>query len=343
MIRFIVTVLSLLAFLTGNCFADAANKRSIDPHFFDDYYATFVNHSAGEPLYFINKITGESLYIGKDIPLRDLIGYRVQRQQFNVINPYYMNVVKSIVINENSTFKDLLFAPSKYPYVVNRLCVYAPDDTLIGQKCTDSYYGHTYYPERSKPANYYYDFDRDFHVTWVVDKADHRQPPFFHNSHTNTNWYLGRDLPISALNGYRLRIRPINVFGHISQDGPDIRIDEQTTIYDLAFNLSRLGGSLNAARICLYNPQGMPVGGSRSCTDPYYGHNYNPYQSEPPDYGYGEVMAIGENIGLKQDFIDDYGSLSEEISETEEVTFTLRFFHNDSIPPEPELNGCPYD
>ncbi len=333
MIRFIVTVLSLLAFLTGNCFADSAKKWSIDPHFFDDYYATFIDRSAGEPLYFIHKITGESLYVGKDIPLKNLIGYRLQRQHFNGIEPADIDVVQSIVINENSTLKDIFFAPSEYAYIATRLCLYAPDGTLVGQKCTDRYFGHTHYPEGSKPANYYYGFDWDFHVTWVADKAEDRQLPFFHNSHTNTNWYLGRDLPISALNGYRLRVRPINMFGHISPGGLDVRIDEQTTIDDLVFNLGRLGGSLNAARICLYNPYGVPVGGNKSCTDPYYGHNYNPYLSEPPDYGYdGKIITVGKEIGPKQDFIDDYGSFSKEISETGEVTFALRFFHNDNIP-----------
>ncbi len=305
MIRFIVVALFLLATLTGNCFSNSDKKPPIEGSFFDGYYATFIDHCSGEIPYFINETTGDRLYIGKDIPLGDLIGYRFKKLQFGARKPCAIDVIHTAVVNENSRLSNLFVATGTEPDIDTRLCVYAPDDTLIGQQCTDRYYGHTHYPESSKPENYYYDFDKDFHVTWVTDKADSRQLPFFRNAHTDTNWYLDRDLPVSALNGYHLRVRGINMHGTISKRGLDIKIDENTTINDLRFKLSEFGGRGNNIRICLYNPQGKPIGNNNSCTDTVYHHNYCPYRTEPADYAY--CGKTTETVSPKQDFSYDSG------------------------------------
>ncbi len=335
MARFTISTLSLLTVLLSNGFACADGQTTVASDFFDGYYAVFVDRSTGELPYFVHKTSGERLYLGKDIPLANLAGYRFKKLRINEQAPESVITEHTTVINENSALKDLFFEPDKDPTTVTMLCVYSPDGTLIDKKCTDRYFDETHTPEFKKPKDYFYDFDRDFHVTWIGDQDDNGQLPFFRNTSTRTDWYLGRDLPLSALQGYRLRVRPINMHGDISKGGLDIRIDDKTTINDLMFRLAdpQIGGNRHTSRICLYNPNDVPIGHNKSCTDPFYGHNYYPYITTPSDYGYSDkILSVAPPMGPKQDFIEDYTNLRTEIPANADIIFALRFFHNGNTP-----------
>ncbi|MDN3608923.1 hypothetical protein ACODM8_07980 [Vibrio ostreicida] len=65
---------------------------------------------------------------------------------------------QTITINDRTTISDLRIRTCAAKRT--RLCLYGKDNTLMGGKCTDSYYGHTFYPfTNNKPDGYLYKSD----------------------------------------------------------------------------------------------------------------------------------------------------------------------------------------
>ncbi len=125
----------------------------------DEYYATFVKPEKGlsntkKALpFFINKKTGQHLYIGKDIPLSDLVGYRFVAEQVDWnSDDTQVSGIYHDVIDTNTKLDDLAFGKDgSKEYVV---CVYDRNGKTLGGGCTGI--GASYLPLNKKPKDYAY-------------------------------------------------------------------------------------------------------------------------------------------------------------------------------------------
>ncbi len=106
--------------------------------------------STGFP-YFIDTKNNKVKYLVKDISLTSLIGFRVMAQRIS--GNGYLSPLYDVTISENTSLSDLGFSNN----YVTRICIYRVDGTLVGGKCVDAYYGHTYNPTYKKPQSYFYE------------------------------------------------------------------------------------------------------------------------------------------------------------------------------------------